>query len=154
MRKTHLLLIALCLLLTACKKDNVSEWSRFYGFTADDIKGHYNANPNESLYEDQSSSIIVFYRNTSIDISASGSTVTMRIVIPNILNRGFTGSIDLNDNYRSDLILYNSNYNEDVMLSVYKDKDRTARLHGRVKHHYSDNQPDKNWGFDVIKADN
>ena len=82
MRKTHLLLIALCLLLTACKKDNVSEWSRFYGFTADDIKGHYNANPNESLYEDQSSSIIVFYRNTSIDISASGSTVTMRIVIP------------------------------------------------------------------------
>lgn len=154
MKKTSLFLIAICFLLTACDKDSKNEWGRFYGFTADDINGHYNANPDESLYEELPSATIAFYNNTSIDISASGSAVTMHIVIPGVINKSFSGSIDLSDPSHSDLILHNDN-NEDVMLSVYKNSKRTARLHGRVKHYYYSNTvPDKNWGFDVIKADN
>ena len=155
MKKTYLILMALCLLLASCGKDSEIQWSRFYGFTAENINGHYNANPDESVYETLPTAGVVVYKNVSIDISASNSAVTMHIVIPNTLDRSFSGSIDLNDDYHSDLVLYN-NSNEDVMLTVYKDKNRTVRLQGRVKHSYYNSNgllyQSKTYEFDVIKA--
>lgn len=155
MKKITLLLVALCLLLTACEKDPKYDWSRFYGFTAADVNGHYEATPIESLYQEQPTEGIVVYNNVKIDITASDDIVLMHIVIPDVLNRSFSGHIDLNDPYRSDLILYNGNNNEDALFSIYKSTTNGVRFSGRVKHYYynSGGQVVKNdyYGFDVTK---
>ena len=155
MKKASLLIIAIIFLCAACNKNNENEWNRFYGFTQTDIVGHYEANPDESLYEELPTAGITVNDNVSIDVAATGNiSVTLHIVIPGTINKTFTGAIDMNDERRSDLMLHNDN-NEDVMLTVYKHEDGRVRFHGRVKHYYYNANHELvnsvNWGFDVIR---
>lgn len=163
MKKTTLFLIAVCFLLSSCGKDPEKEWSRFYGFTQADVIGHYEANPDESLYQELPTEGVVVYDNASIDISAAGSTsISLHIVIPSQINKTFSGPLNTSGS-STDITLTNiiNNTNkEDIMMTVYTNDKGQVRFHGRVKRYYYQydtetnelvlNRSD-NWGFDVIK---
>ncbi len=157
MKKTCLfLLICTAFLCASCGKTDDNEWSRFYGFTQTDIVGHYEANPDESLYEELPTAGIEVYREVSIDLTAQSETLlSLHIVIPGTINKTFTGTIDMNDEHRSDLVL--NNFNEDIMMTVYKNEEGQVRFHGRVKHYYYNAEGElsssRNWGFDVLKQE-
>ena len=152
MRKVTLIITAITFMMVSCTKPE-EEWDRFYGFTQEDIVGHYEANPDESLYEELPAGMVI-YDNASIDVTATGTvSVSLHIVIPSVINKQFSGTIDMQDEQRSDLILRNNN-GEDVMMTVYKNENGRVRFHGRVKHYGPQNNPyvgDVNWGFDVLK---
>ncbi|MBR4147079.1 MAG: hypothetical protein IKU00_04210 [Bacteroidales bacterium] len=154
MKKASLFLIALCLLCLSCEKTPVNEWDRFYGFTKDDIVGHYEANPDESLYQELPTQGVTVYSNATIDItSLSGNSISIRIVIPSVINKVFSGAVN-NEENSSDLVL--RNFNEDIMMTVYKNSKGQIRMHGRVKRYRYDSDGiliDSNYyGFDVIKS--
>ncbi len=165
MRKISLLLIALSLLFASCGKDPEKEWGRFYGFTQADVVGHYEANPDESLYEALPTEGVTVYNNASMDVSAVGSTaVSIHIVIPGKVNKTFSGPLDMSDENRSDIALLNvinSLNKEDLLMTVYKNEQGQVRFHGRVKRYYYEINTDgsivlkrsENWGFDVIKQE-
>ena len=167
MSKTSLLLITLCLLFLSCGKDPEKEWSRFYGFTQADVVGHYEANPDESLYEALPTEGIAVYDNASLDISAVGNTaISVHIVIPGKVNKNFSGPLNMSDENRSDITLttvINTTNKEDIWMTVYKNENGQVRFHGRVKRYYYriDTEHDnalvlvrsENWGFDVIKEE-
>lgn len=152
-----LLAIAIGLLFVSisCKKSPTeSEWSRFYGYTKNDIVGHYEANPDESLYQDLPTEGVAVYDNATIDIvELSENSISLRIVIPGVLNKNFSGAIYTNEQI-SDLTL--QNFNEDIMMTVYKNSKGQVRFHGRVKHYYYNADHElvnsNNYGFDVIKT--
>lgn len=155
-RSCFLLLICTVFLCASCEKTEDNEWNRFYGFTQTDIVGHYEANPDESLYEELPTAGIEVYRDVSIDLTAQSETLlTLHIVIPGTINKTFTGTIDMNDEHRSDLVL--NNFNEDIMMTVYKNEEGQVRFHGRVKHYYYNAEGElsssRNWGFDVLKQE-
>ena len=154
MKKAFLILIAIGLLCTSCEKTPVSEWSRYYGYTKDNIVGHYDANPDESLYEALPTEGVTVYDNATVDITAlSDDLISLRIVIPDVINKVFSGAINAEES-SSDLVLHN--YNEDVMATIYKNSKGQVRLHGRVKHYYYNANNvlvnSNNYGFDVIKT--
>ena len=163
MRKAPILIIAITLLLASCGKPK-EEWNRFYGFTQADVVGHYEANPDESLYEPLPTEGVAVYDNATMDISAVGNaSISLHVVIPGTINKTFSGPINMSDENRSDITLTNviNNTNkEDVMMTVYKNEEGRVRFHGRVKRYYYriDNETHQlilersdNWGFDVIK---
>ena len=118
MKKTILFLIALGLLCASCEKTPVNEWNRFYGFTKDDIAGHYEANPDESLYEELPTEGVTVYNTATIDItSLQDNMVSIRIVIPHVINKVFSGVVN-GDDSTSDLIL--NGFCENIMATVYK----------------------------------
>ena len=166
MKKASLLLIVLSLLFASCGKDPEKEWGRFYGFTQADVVGHYEANPDESLYEPLPTENVVVYDNASLDVVAVGSTaVSVHIVIPGNINKTFSGPLNMSDENRSDITLtntINSTNKEDIWMTVYKNGQGQVRFHGRVKHYYYriDQETHQtylyksdNWGFDVIKQE-
>ena len=132
MKKKSLLLIALSLLFASCGKDPEKEWGRFYGFTQTDIVGHYEANPDESLYEPLPTDAVTVYDNASLDVSAVGSSsVSIHIVIPGTINKTFSGPLNMSDENRSDITLINNISSEDIMMTVYKNEQGQVRFHGR-----------------------
>ena len=165
MKKTSLLLIAICLLFASCGKDPELEWGRFYGFTQADIIGHYEANPDESLYQELPTEGVAVYNNAVIDITAVGSTsISLHVVIPDKINKTFSGPLNMSDGNRSDITLttvINTSNKEDVWMTVYKNDKGQVRFHGRVKRYYYNTEPghenelikSDNWGFDVIKQE-
>jgi len=163
MRKATLIITAITFLLASCGKPE-EEWSRFYGFTQEDIVGHYEANPDESLYEELPTSGITVYDNVTMEVGAVGDhSLSIRIVIPGVGTKTFSGAIDMSDDNRSDIILtnvINTTNKEDIMMTVYKNAEGRARFHGRVKRYYYRFNTEThelslyrsdNWGFDVIK---
>ena len=165
MKKTSLFLIAITLLFASCGKEPEKEWSRFYGFTQADVIGHYEANPDESLYQDLPTEGVDIYDNAVIDISAAGSTsISLHIVIPGVINKSFSGPLDVANNNRTEITLTNilsSSSKEDIMMTVYKNDKGQVRFHGRVKRYYYSTEPghenelvkSNNWSFDVIKEE-
>ena len=164
MRRASLLLIAFGLFFASCNKTSENEWGRYYGFTQADVVGHYEANPDESLYEALPTSGVKVYDNASMDVSAVGNTsVSVHIVIPGTINKSFSGPIDMSDENRSDIALVNQisqTIKEDFMVTVYKNDKGQVRFHGRVKRYYYKLDTEthqlvldrsENWGFDVIK---
>lgn len=164
MKKISLFLIALSLLFASCGKDPEKEWGRFYGFNQADVVGHYEANPDESLYEALPTEGVAVYDNATLDVSAVGTTaISIHIVIPGKVNKTFSGPLDLSDETRTDIALLNVINNttkEDILLTVYKNKEGQVRFHGRVKQYHYRYDTDtgqyylhhsENWGFDVIK---
>lgn len=164
MKKISLFLIALSLLFASCGKDPEKEWGRFYGFNQADVVGHYEANPDESLYEALPTEGVAVYDNATLDVSAVGTTaISIHIVIPDKVNKTFSGPLDLSDETRTDIALLNVINNttkEDILLTVYKNKEGQVRFHGRVKQYHYRYDTDtgqyylhhsENWGFDVIK---
>lgn len=154
--KTNLaILIGILFLAVSCNKTPTeSEWSRFYGFTQSDIVGHYEANPDESIYQDLPTEGVEIYDNATIDIVAlSGNTISLRVVIPGVINKSFSGIVNADED-SSDLVF--NNYNEDIRMTVYKNAKGQVRFHGRVKHYFYNAEHElvnsNNYGFDVIKA--
>lgn len=164
MRKVLLLIMAISFLFASCGKDPEKEWDRYYGFTQADVVGHYEANPDQSLYEELPTTGIAVYNNASMDVSAVGDhSLSIHIVIPGTINKTFSGPIDMTDENRSDIALttvINANDKEDIWITVYKNEEGKVRFHGRVKryHYRYDSETHEyylyrsdNWGFDVIK---
>lgn len=163
MKKASLFLIAISLLFASCGKDPEPEWGRFYGFTQTDVVGHYEANPDESLYEPLPTEGVAVYNNATLDVSAIGATaVSIHIVIPGKVNKTFSGPLNMSDENRSDIALtniINTANKEDIMMTVYKNDKNQVRFHGRVKRYYYSTEPghenelvkSDDWGFDVIK---
>lgn len=148
------LLSIIALVFVSCEKTPVNEWSRFYGYTQADIVGHYEANPDESLYQDLPTEGVEVYNNATIDIAAaSGKSISLHIVIPEVINKRFSGPVNTTEQ-ESDLTL--NNFNEDILMTVYKNAKGQVRFHGRVKHYYYNADHELvnsiNYGFDVIKT--
>ena len=163
MRKATLIITAITFLLASCGKPE-EEWNRFYGFTQADVVGHYEANPDQSLYDELPTSGIAVYNNASMDVAAVGEhSLSIHFVIPGKVNKTFSGPIDMHDEDRSDIVLttvINTTNKEDIWITVYKNDEGQVRFHGRVKRYYyrydSDTEEyylyrSDNWGFDVIK---
>lgn len=163
MKRAALLLISFCFLFATCEKNPVDTWSRFYGFNQVDIVGHYEANPDESIYEELPAGMVV-YDNATIDIGAVGDySISLHIIIPGVIDKSFSGPLEMSNDHRSDITLtniINTTNKEDIMMTVYTNDDGQVRFHGRVKRYYYvvDNVTNQlildksdNWGFDVIK---
>lgn len=153
-RISTLLATVLCVILFAsCEKDAVSEWQRFWGYTKADLIGHYDANPDESLYEALPTAGVKVYSDASIEvIDLSGNLVSVRLTIPGTLNIVFSGTVySASDN--SDFALVSGN--DDIRMTVYKNSKGDVRFHGVQKRSFYDANHvldhSKNYGFDVIK---
>lgn len=155
MKRTVTLIATVFLFLgfTSCEKDKTNEWQRFWGYTKADIIGHYDANPDESIYEELPTAGVVVYPDASIDmIELSDDLVSVRLSIPKILNINFSGPVySASDN--SDFVLKNGN--DDIRMTVYKNSKGDVRFHGvQKRYHYNADQQlesSDNYGFDVIK---
>lgn len=152
--KRLLYLAALLILCVSCGKDPNEEWSRFFGFTKTDIVGHYEANPDPCVYPELPTEGVVVYDNATVEvIDLSDNLVSFRLVIPETLNKVFTGSVPT-DGSSSDLGFHNNH--EDVLLTVYKNGKGQVRFHGRYRYYYSDKGGPEDadiYGFDVIKTE-
>lgn len=156
-RITTILATALILVFcSSCEKDPVNEWSRFFGFTKDDVIGHYEPNPDESLYEELPTAGVKVYSDAVIDVvPLSDNLVSIRIRIPSVpLNKVFSGTI-YSESSNSDIVL--SNGNDDIRMTVYKNDKGQVRFHGRQKRYiygptYEVVDSD-NYGFDVIREE-
>lgn len=164
MRKVALIITAITFMMVSCGKDPEAEWERFYGFTQADVVGHYEANPDESLYEALPTEGVVVYDNATIDVSPVGNvSISVQVVIPGNVNKTISGPINMSDDNRSDIIVtnvINTLSKEDIMMTVYKNEEGGVRFHGRVKRYYYERDPEThkiyldrsdNWGFDVLK---
>lgn len=156
--KTRTLLIIATLigvfLFNSCDKKQENEWDRFYSFTKDDIIGHYEANPDNSVYVELPTEGVTIYPNATIDISAlEGNFVRLQITIPDVINKVYTGTATMNEN---DTELSFHNYHEDILMSVYKNKQNQIRLQGRerkCKYNSEGEVVDCDvHGFDVVKT--
>ena len=155
MKKTFLFLVASLLLCVSCEKTPINQWKNLYDFTRADIIGHYEANPDESVYEPLPTPGVVFYDNAVVDITAvSENQFSMHLFIPDMLNRFFTGALDTTSHY-SGFIL--RNYNEEVFVTTYTNSQNQVRLDGYLKHyHYNSDgvlTDSDFYGFDVIKQE-
>lgn len=159
----RIIVITLILLTTlginSCGKNEGNAWERFYGYTKNDIVGHFIPNPDESAYPDLPTSGVEIYRNATIDITdvdPDRNLIQLHLVIPNVINKTFSGPLYSNE-YEADLALNISN-GEDILMTVYKNKKNQIRLHGRERNCHSDvtGQPYDCLihGFDVIKLEN
>ena len=154
--KKIVILLATALLVfvfASCKKDSTNDWQRFWGYTKADLNGHYDANPDESLYEELPTEGVIVYPNASIDvIDLSDDLVSVRLNIPETLNIVFSGTVySASDN--SDFVLKNGN--DDIRMTVYKNSKGEIRFHGvQKRYHYNADlqlESSENYGFDVIK---
>ena len=153
MKKSFLFLIAALLLCSACEKTPVSQWQNLYNFTHADLLGHYEANPDESVYEEYPTPGVAVYNNAVIDITAITETqFSFHLFIPDKLNRFFTGGLDTTSVY-SEIIL--RNYNEEVFITTYTNSQNQLRLAGYMKHYYYNSEGELSnsdfYGFDYIK---
>lgn len=145
------------LLCVSCEKQPTNPWSRFYGFTKADIVGHYEANPDQSVYEALPTAGVVVYDNASVDIiDVSDNTISFRLTIPDKLAEVFVGEVTSDEN-TSEMNLYNNR--KDVLFNVYKNAEGQVRLHGRYRYCYYEYVQGQqvlvdadNYGFDVIKT--
>ena len=118
--------------------------------------GHYEANPDQSVYEELPTEGVTIYPTATVDIiDLSGDMVTVRVTIPDVLNQAFSNVVESDEN-SSDMDF--NNFNETLHITVYKDADNRIRLHGSVRQQGAGN--DQNgfpiytfYGFDVIKTE-
>ena len=159
--KRNLAIFALLIgafLFFSCEKTPQNEWSRFFGYTKADVVGHYEANPNDEYYPEIPTEGVTVYRNVSIDIidlGADQNLVRFHIVIPEVINKIFSGVIRTTEN-ESELAFHNGD-TEDVLITVYKNNKGQVRLEGRERRCRYDAHNElidcTIHGFDVLKAE-
>lgn len=128
-----IIMLLMAMGMISCGKNQDNEWERFYGYTKTDVIGHYEANPDESVYPELPTQGVQVYRNVSIDITQDNNSedlVRFHIVIPNIIDKTFTGTINSHGN-ESDMAFHKNK--EDVLMTVYKNKQNQVRLNGRER---------------------
>ena len=90
--------MGLLVLFNACTKPEEKTWTSFYDFTVADIAGTYTANPDESVYEESPTPGTNLYDNASLTITQlSDNNISVRVIIPDQINKVFTGSIEQNN---------------------------------------------------------
>lgn len=152
-----MIFLGLSILSTSCKQQEDNPWSRFYDFTSSDVIGTYSANPNESVYEESPTPGVVVYDNASVTITElDDGLVMVRVIIPDQINKVFTGAIDQNSS-NGVLLLRQGSY-EEFNATVYKNKQGQIRLQGHESRTYYNAEGEvsdkKIYGFDVIKTEN
>ena len=138
----------------SCNKEK-EEWERVYGYTKADVIGHYEANPDSSLYEELPTVGVQVYPNVVMEITEyNEDMVNIFIKIPNLWYRNFRGYVALNED-DSDISIGNDFDGSDILMTVYHNKQNQVRLHGRARErHMWVNPVSYDWiiyGFDVIK---
>ena len=159
MRKTALslfILLSLLVLSISCEKQKEKTWSSFYDFTVADIAGSYVSNPDESIYEESPTAGTSLYDNVSLTITElSDNNISVRIIIPDQINKVFTGSIEPNNSLA--IIKLSQGFYESFTANVYKDSQNRIRLSGNESISYYDANGEvvdkKVHGFDVIKVE-
>jgi len=155
MKKTSILFSAILgflFLFTACEQQEEEEWTRFYDYTKADIIGHYEANPDESFYPEYPTEGVVFYKNAVVDIQdLSGDMISLRVYIPDVTTKVYTGVVD-NQESTAEIILTNHSAGNDILLTVYKNKDQQIRLHGRDRHCVQDSEGVLDCDFNGIEV--
>ena len=138
------------LLMTGCNPEKENEWSRFYGFSKEDVVGHYEANPDESCYEEYPVENMTTHHNAKVDvIDQGGNIAAIRIVIPNVLNKYFSGVKVGDEGHDCEIIAFPGS-NEELVIDVYKNDKNQVRLHGNIKQFVNTNHT-KVDVFDVVK---
>lgn len=151
-KKYPVLLLFFCLttLFTSCDKDKI-HWEKYFGYTREAVLGHYESIDDESYYGNIPTENVDLYDNVSLDVEAgSGNLTRIHVVIPDRLNKWFSGIVPLNDDdFIIDMTVEGFD-NYDFLATVYKSEEGIIRLHGRV---VKDLGPESNkcYGFDVIK---
>ena len=141
------ILMGMVLMTTSCQKENVDEWTRFTTFVKEDLIGHYEANPDETYYEDYPVQDMTVHRNATVNIrNYSGNLIEVQVVIPELLNQTFTGTPNV-EGYNSNLLMHNTAC--DLILDVYKNDKNQIRLHGSVIEMVGESKIIK--VFDVVK---
>ena len=141
------ILMGMVLMTTSCQKENVDEWTRFTTFVKEDLIGHYEANPDETYYEDYPVQDMTVHRNATVNIrNYSGNLIEVQVVIPELLNQTFTGTPNV-EGYNSNLLMHNTSC--DLILDVYKNDKNQIRLHGSVIEMVGESKIIK--VFDVVK---
>lgn len=159
MRKTTLslsILLSLLVLFISCEKQKEKTWTSFYDFTVADIAGSYVPNPDESVYEESPTDGMTVYDNASLTITElSDNNISVRIIIPDEINKVFTGNIEPNNNLA--IIKLTQGLYESFTANVYKDSQNQIRLSGyESRSIYGANSElvdKKVYGFDVIKIE-
>lgn len=157
MRKTALhlsLALGLLILFSSCEKPKEKTWISFYDFTVADIVGTYSANTDESVYEDSPTPGTTVYQNATVTITElSESNISVRVVIPDQINKAFTGSIETNNSLA--IIKLTQGLYETFTANVYKDSQNRIRLNGNESRSIYDANGElvdkKVYGFDVVK---
>ena len=159
MKKIYLLisLVGLLFLSVSCEHPEDNSWSRFYDFSSSDVIGTYSANPDESVYEESPTPGVVVYDNASVTITELGDGLVMvRVIIPDQINKVFTGAIEQNSS--NGILLLNQGSYEEFSATVYKGNQGQIRLQGHESRTYYNAEGEisdkKIYGFDVIKTEN
>lgn len=159
MKKIYLLisLVGLLFLSVSCEHPEDNPWSRFYDFSSSDVIGTYSANPDESVYEESPTPGVVVYDNASVTITELGDGLVMvRVIIPDQINKVFTGAIEQNSS--NGVLLLNQGSYEEFSATVYKGNQGQIRLQGHESRTYYNAEGEisdkKIYGFDVIKTEN
>ncbi|MBQ5957728.1 MAG: hypothetical protein IJL44_00900 [Bacteroidales bacterium] len=159
MKKIYLLisLVGLLFLSVSCEHPEDNPWSRFYDFSSSDVIGTYSANPDESVYEESPTPGVVVYDNASVTITELGDGLVMvRVIIPDQINKVFTGAIEQNSS--NGILLLNQGSYEEFSATVYKGNQGQIRLQGHESRTYYNAEGEisdkKIYGFDVIKTEN
>lgn len=151
-----LLLISVAFIATSCREPK-DEWVRFYGYTKEDVIGHYEANPDSTLYEELPTEGVQVYPDAEIDITEYNDyMVNVRIKIPNKLYKNFRGVVAINED-DSEIAIGDESDGSDILMTVYRNTKNGVRLHGRERQHKLWTNPISYdyiiYGFDVIKTD-
>lgn len=150
------ILLGLLVIFISCGHEEENPWSRFYSYTGADIIGTYSPNPDESAYEESPTPGVVVYDNATVTITdLSDGLVMIRVVIPDKINKVFSGSVDQNSG--SGILLMRQGNYEEFHATVYKNSQGQVRLEGyesRTIYNADGEVTDKKiYGFDVIKAE-
>ena len=151
-----ILTLGLVFLATSCKEQK-EEWERFYGYTKDDVIGHYEANPDQSVYDELPTVGVEVYPTAQIDITEYyEDLVNLRILIPEVFYNNYRGEVAINEN-ASDISI-GSTDGSDILLTVYRNAKNQIRLHGRARQRKIWTEPVVSYdyiiyGFDVIKTE-
>lgn len=151
------IILGIVLVCASCGEPK-DTWERFYGYTQADIIGRYEANPDNSLYEELPTEGVTVYPNAELTITAYGDAlVNIQIRIPEVWYRNFRGAVALNED-DSEISIGDTD-RSDLLATVYKNAQDQIRIHGRArvpKHWNQEGHPDDYYiyGFDVLKIEN
>ena len=145
--------------LFSCEKDSTKEWQYKYGFTPQDVIGHFTYSGVSDAFEGLTESEYFHLCDDAIiDISSSGvNGLQFNIRCPKAdFTRSYTGQHNAGDeDFLIQIKASQSTYADEVTAYVYTNKSGKIRLHGyarKAKYHpATDEYYWVNYYFDVIK---
>lgn len=144
MKKVRLaaLLLMVGVLMTACQKDDVKEWEKYYGYSVDEIKGTYAFSSVSSAFDGLTeNSYCHICEDAEISVTSyldSESSIAFMVNSPKAtFNKTFTGRpVMSEDGFLVKMsIPATSDYpDHELTVYVYKNDKGNIRLHGFARH--------------------